>query len=289
MILTSLSAAPFALDAPAAAALEHAFADGCPRTHIRETYRSYAEQVRIFLQRYTVQWIGNGSYGERPRWWKGKRYVRTSGVGMAAIPGTSVHGDGRAIDCDDPMRSWLVAHPEYGWRQTISSEDWHLEFNANQYTAKGVSPASDTTAMEDKVKHYHRQDATARKTGRTLKPGNHFYLNTVAGAPTSNASDIVGGIGPYTLTVHVYATGTPGDALETSLLWDDTTTPGPHSPHYTERMVFDRDGLIRTSVTFQRGVARGDAVYARLAADARNKGNAKVAVFDADAYMFVAA
>ncbi|MCB2412462.1 D-alanyl-D-alanine carboxypeptidase family protein [Demequina sp. TTPB684] len=289
MILTTLGGTTFALDAPAAAALERAFDDGCPRTHITETHRPYVEQVRIFLERYTVQWFGNGPYGD-VRWWKGKRYVRTSNRGMAAIPGTSIHGNGRAIDCNDPMRSWLAAHPEYGWRQTISSEDWHFEFDARQYRPKGVLGALNPTGQEVKVKHYHTQDATARNTGRMVEPGETFHLNTASGLGTDKASNIVGGIGPYVITLHIYAEGEPGDVLEVVLLWDDTTTSGPHSNHYVERMDFDRDGRINRSVTFQHGVARGDAVYARLTAAPGNTApGVKVTVFDSDAYLFVAA
>jgi len=145
MKLISISLPGFELDAPAAAALEHAFNNGCPKTGLTETYRSYAEQVALFLSRYTTQAAGSGSYGDvRP--WLGVRYVRTSPLGMGAIPGTSIHGSGRAIDCNNPMRAWLRAHPEYGFIFPIESEPWHGEWIAVRYTAK---PAPTPTEKRD--------------------------------------------------------------------------------------------------------------------------------------------
>lgn len=52
--------------------------------------RTYQEQVDLFLSRYRVQAFGKGPYGDA-RWWKGKRYVRHSGLGTVAQPGTSNH------------------------------------------------------------------------------------------------------------------------------------------------------------------------------------------------------
>ncbi len=51
MILAKLPGLSFELDSPAATALEQAFTDGCPRTHVTETFRSYADQVAIFQDR----------------------------------------------------------------------------------------------------------------------------------------------------------------------------------------------------------------------------------------------
>ncbi len=146
MILTGIGGG-FQLDAPASASFRRMLAAGMPFSHVTETYRPYSEQVSIFLSRYRVQWVGSGPYGDA-RWWKGKRYVRFSSAGMAAIPGTSVHGNGNAMDCNDPMRSWIRAHPQYGWRFTIfdsvGEEPWHTEYNilrdANQFAP--TPPAS---------------------------------------------------------------------------------------------------------------------------------------------------
>lgn len=63
-------------------------------------YRDIIEQRTIFLARYTRQAAGSGPYGD-VRWWAGVRYVRTSPAGPAAVPGTSNHGLGKAIDVAD--------------------------------------------------------------------------------------------------------------------------------------------------------------------------------------------
>ncbi|MBN9328159.1 MAG: M15 family metallopeptidase [Cellulomonas sp.] len=62
------------------------------------TYRPLADQERLFLQRYTPATTGGGPFGD-VRSWASVRYVRTSGA-PAAIPGTSNHGWGTAIDVD---------------------------------------------------------------------------------------------------------------------------------------------------------------------------------------------
>jgi len=116
----------------AGASLARAVSAGCPAGGINDAYRSYADQVVMFKSRYTVRWVTGGPYGD-VRWWGGVRYVRTSGLGMAAIPGTSTHGDGLAIDFAYQQRTWLRAHgTAYGWVNTIRSEPWHWEYQAHR-------------------------------------------------------------------------------------------------------------------------------------------------------------
>src|SRR5688572_8512713 len=56
-------------------------------------YRSYQQQVDLFLSRY-VTWNTGNSY----KYWNGRRYYKRDGVAMAATPGTSNHGLGLADD-----------------------------------------------------------------------------------------------------------------------------------------------------------------------------------------------
>jgi len=274
--------------------------------------RTHQEQIDIFLRRYTPRTTGVGPYND-VRWWKGVRYVRTSGAGTVAQPGTSNHeiqGTNAAVDLRDTgsdpgvltmgtvRAKWLKAEVESGKYDMDPEgynfrEAWHFRihniFNAVPGTSSTGSKPITTAPKEDKVKHYHTEDATARSGGRIVKPGNGFWLHRLKGQPISKASNVVGGVGPYTISLHVYAEGKPGDFVDVVLYWDATKTSGPHSPHYTHRVVIGRDGKARDNVTFQRGVASGDAVYARLGASASNTGDVKVTVFDADAYLFVAA
>ena len=239
--------------------------------------------------------------------WEARRRAVASGNPLgAAYPGSSSHGgnwrerDCLAIDVDPNGLTWaqvweacrhagfecgLITEQMSGIR---GGEPWHIiDFNA---FAPAPASTNKPLTKETKVKHYHRQDAAARsKNGRTVAKGQAFHLNTALGAAASHATNIVGKVGAYSITLHVYAQGTPGDALDVVLLWDDTRTSGAHSAHYVEHMVFDKDGFIRGNVEFKRGVAAGNAVYARISAPASNKGTAKVTVFDADSYLFLTA
>jgi zinc D-Ala-D-Ala carboxypeptidase len=74
-----------------------------------DAYRSYEDQVRLADE------LGLYSQG-----------------GLAAVPGTSQHGWGRAVDIelDDAARSWLRANAAtYGFYETVPREDWHWEFH----------------------------------------------------------------------------------------------------------------------------------------------------------------
>lgn len=144
-----------------------------------------------------------------------------------------------------------------------------------------------------KVIPYRLQDGTARsKSGRIIKPGGSCYLHRTAGASTSNAANVVGGVGNYSISVAVYAEGKPGDALDVLLRFQ--TNPGKsnevNSDHYTKRMVFDEQGLIRDQLVCHPyvGSSAGPvAVYANMAAPKSNKGDAKVTVFDSTALLHV--
>lgn len=119
---------------------------------ITDSYRTYESQERIFLQRYVPQAEGGGTYGD-VRHWRGVRYVRRAGTAAAAVPGTSNHGWGLALDLADrvntatgPAWEWLTrnAH-QFGWHNPAwakkpgTYEPWHWEYN----------PALDTQTNPD--------------------------------------------------------------------------------------------------------------------------------------------
>lgn len=264
--------------------------------------RLHQEQINVFLQRYVTAGNIRGRKVYDTRVWRGVRYYRISSAGTVAVPGTSNHeiqGSNAAVDIRDTgsdagvatwgsaRQKWVAAEaPKYGmdWEGRFFNEAWHYKvFNIFAAVPSGGGGTSIKKGIM--VTHYHREDATSRKRGRSLQPGSSFWLNTVDQAATSKATNVVGGIGPYTLTLHVYATGTPGDAIDVQLYWDNTKTSGPHSGHYTERMVFDKEGVINQSVSSQRAVANGYAVYANFRVPRSNKGPVKVTVFDSDAYL----
>lgn len=117
---------------------------------VRGWNRTLAEQERFFFERYAPTPSG----GIDVRWYKGVRYSRVRGA-PAAIPGTSNHGWGLAVDVDDfgaygtsgNARS-AKATPileKHGWTDNEGSsigEPWHRVYN----------PAKDThppTVQED--------------------------------------------------------------------------------------------------------------------------------------------
>ena len=114
--LTPIGQGGHRLFAPAAASWQNivaaASADGIS-LRITDSYRSYGEQVDLADRKGLYQ----------------------SG-GLAAVPGTSNHGWGLAVDADvrDPATmEWLrVNGPRFGWVETTPREPWHWEFRPNQ-------------------------------------------------------------------------------------------------------------------------------------------------------------
>lgn len=124
-------------------------------------WRSYGVQASLFEARYEQRaWPYSGPYGD-VRWWKGLRYVRMRGA-AAAVPGTSNHGGGIAVDvktrryAGDPPHSqavvftawndpdrvrFLKVAAKHGWdddegRQV--NELWHLTYYPSRDQKRGT-------------------------------------------------------------------------------------------------------------------------------------------------------
>jgi hypothetical protein len=114
--LTQLADSGHRLYAPAAASWNQvvaaARADGLD-LRITDSYRSYDDQVDLASRKGLYQ---NG--------------------GLAAVPGTSNHGWGLAVDADvrDPaVMAWLRTNgPRFGWVEPVPREPWHWEFRPTQ-------------------------------------------------------------------------------------------------------------------------------------------------------------
>lgn len=97
---------------PAAAAFDHMRRDAAQlgiELPIVDAYRTYEDQVRLAHEL--------GLYREG---------------GLAAEPGTSQHGWGRALDLDvdDRAVAWLRENAwKYGFKETVPREPWHWEFH----------------------------------------------------------------------------------------------------------------------------------------------------------------
>jgi hypothetical protein len=178
----------FYLRPDAAAALDRASKAFGKRLIVTGALRSYATQERIFRERYQVQWVGGGAYGD-VRWWKGTRYVRRFGTAAAAVPGTSNHGSGDAIDVKtlresgDPSHdvavvftSWsdkdrvrfLKVAAEHGWDDEEGrrvNELWHLTY----YPARDRHRGSVSEPAKAKKRKPKRLRTTSRARQRLHK------------------------------------------------------------------------------------------------------------------------
>ncbi len=97
-------------------------------------YRTYVDQKKLFGDRYVTTDTGRSS-----KVWNNTRYWLKQGVAMAAVPGTSNHGWGCAVDAalggygkaavsvGERFLTWAVEHAaQYGWSWEVQSEPWHL-------------------------------------------------------------------------------------------------------------------------------------------------------------------
>jgi len=116
------------LESGAAASYARCLVGGAP-AGITSAWRNPATQVALFLARYTTSRVAYtaGKYDRRV--YNGVAYYRKPGQSMVAIPGMSVHEQGKAIDVPEPARSWFHTYgAEYGWIATIAAEPWHFEY-----------------------------------------------------------------------------------------------------------------------------------------------------------------
>lgn len=104
------------LHAPAAASWNNLVAEAADHgfdLRITDSYRSYEEQVDLVRRK--------GLYSQG---------------GYAAVPGTSNHGWGLAVDADvrnPDLQRWLqVNAPRFGWVESVPREPWHWEFRPSQ-------------------------------------------------------------------------------------------------------------------------------------------------------------
>ncbi|QKS17324.1 D-alanyl-D-alanine carboxypeptidase family protein [Curtobacterium sp. Csp2] len=107
------------------------------KVYVAEGYRTLETQVAYFLDRYFV--------GKTGIFWRGQRWLKKAGKAAAAVPGTSIHGDGKAIDIWSGIdtsftstnhRIWVEVATRYGWKNTGTAfgEPWHQEWSRARVT-----------------------------------------------------------------------------------------------------------------------------------------------------------
>jgi len=109
-------------------------------TSAADSYRSFDAQETVFRERYTQDKLPGRPF----KTWQGKRWYQKPGTALAAVPGTSNHGWGLAVDTgeerdhDDGTErlsaaalTWLVANEKrFGFSHEVQSERWHIRYFA---------------------------------------------------------------------------------------------------------------------------------------------------------------
>lgn len=120
-----------------------------PAGGITDAGRTYAEQLGLFLARYTTNYEASSKRDRR--WFQGKNWWRKVGVASAATPGYSKHETGRALDLAGSARDWARTHGKaYGWiADLVRDEPWHLEYQSvYDKRASGPPPVPPVTVPE---------------------------------------------------------------------------------------------------------------------------------------------
>lgn len=110
-------------------------------TSMADTYRSLETQEYGFYQRYTDT-PKPALMKQKPRIYKGKTWYLKKGMAPMAVPGTSNHNLGIAIDIKDASGArlnWLLANAQnFGFSWELDSEPWHLRFVCGDDTPEAV-------------------------------------------------------------------------------------------------------------------------------------------------------
>jgi len=109
---------------------QKALADGVEffkPTSSGDTYRSYQSQETAFRSRYQLAPIAGAS----TRTFEGKKWYLKKGLAQLAVPGTSQHNLGLAVDvhtASGDRLKWMQQNiVSFGWSwEVIPSEPWHI-------------------------------------------------------------------------------------------------------------------------------------------------------------------
>lgn len=106
---------------------------------LTDSFRPFDVQERIFRERYRQgNHVGQPGFTTDVRSWIGEPWTRLRGQAAAAVPGTSNHGGGVAVDAGfssftDPRRAaFLDLAGRHGWTDDEGravDEPWHLRYD----------------------------------------------------------------------------------------------------------------------------------------------------------------
>lgn len=106
-----------------------------------DTYRSLETQEYGFYQRHTDN-PNKKLLKQKPRIYKGKAWYLKKGMAPMAVPGTSNHNLGIAIDianASGKRLEWMLKNAQrFGFSWELQSEPWHLRYVAGDVTPEAV-------------------------------------------------------------------------------------------------------------------------------------------------------
>lgn len=116
-------------------------------TSTADAYRLYAIQERIFTERYQTTYIEYAKGRVDKRSWQGRDWFRRPGTAAAAVPGTSNHGWGLAVDIanvggfNSTFYRWLIeTGPRFGFTNDEGhsvGEAWHWVYSPTVHASNG--------------------------------------------------------------------------------------------------------------------------------------------------------
>lgn len=175
----------------AAESLQRAVTHGGFPLVITDGLRSLDEQEDLFFANYTSNYAISSKLDRRP--YKGKNYWRRSPYYShvaVAIPGTSKHGTGTAVDVPETQRAWFrKSGAFYGWfnpkwaQDPKTFEPWHWEYDPTKDQSKKY-----WSDMPSLVKHSASKDQTV-VSGKwnTVKINDSGDVSLVIGAKAFDA------------------------------------------------------------------------------------------------------
>lgn len=116
-------------------------------TSTADAYRLYAIQERIFTERYQTTYTEYAPGRVDKRRWQNRDWFRRRGTAAAAVPGTSNHGLGLAVDIANvggfhsAFYGWLIDNaPNFGFSNSEGrsvGEAWHWVYSPALHALKG--------------------------------------------------------------------------------------------------------------------------------------------------------
>lgn len=170
-----------------------------------DAYRTFTSQETLFYQRYTTTYIA----GTSTKTYLGQTWYLKLGMAMAAVPGTSNHGWGLALDTAEWTGAgvkgisssvawqWILANAgTFGFSWEAQSEPWHLRLYTGDVPTQRVidyENSNNPTPLPPPPSVYDEDMPTLYRDSRFW---NVFLVNgdvTTVG-PNLNASLIARGV-----------------------------------------------------------------------------------------------